>query len=184
VTEELGDLIILERSKDRWIPSQYEEALRVLQFGPDSPLLINIFEADAQFFENAYKTLLRQTWRPPGSGYGYGVGEGLDGISWNVDLKMRMGPDERRQLLKESVRIAAEGTGREEFYAVYKRICEPWAGMDPEKAYTTLAVPNDVTDDMLLTVHGLRVRTRGSYDIRFLMLKFWIPFSGTGCSKL
>jgi ubiquitin carboxyl-terminal hydrolase 25 len=168
VTEELGDLIILERSKDRWIPSQYEEALRVLQFGPGSPLLINIFEADVPFFENAYKTLLRQTWRPPGSGYGYGVGEGLDGISWNVDLKMRMGPDERRQLLKESVRIVAEGTGREEFYAVYKRICEPWAGMDPEKAYTTLAVPNDVTDDMLLTVHGLRVRCRDFTTSNFL----------------
>ena len=179
VTEELGDLIVMERSKDRWVPSQYEEALKVLQFGPENPLLISIFEADAEFLENAYKVLLRQTWRPSASGYGSGIAEGGDGLSWNADLKMRMGPDERRQLLKESVRIVAEGTGREEFYAVYKRICEPWAGMDPEKAYTTLGVPNDTTDDMLLTVHGLRVSFKSDHWGYFMLN----PRTGTGCAK-
>jgi len=34
-------------------------------------------------------------------------------------------------------------------------------------------VPNDVTDDMLLTVHGLRVRT---YDMQLLILRILIPF--------
>ena len=152
----------MEKSKDRWTPDDYEEALGVLGFGPDRPLQLEISEIDAEFFENAYKNLLRQTWRPQPGGYGYGVGGDAapgDKLSWNHDVKMRMGPDERRKFLKESLRIVAEGTGRPSFYDVYKKICEPWAGMDPEKAYTTLDVPKDTTDDMLLTVHQLRVRS-------------------------
>lgn len=173
VTEELGDLIIMERSKDRWTPAQYEEALQFLGFGPERPLQLEISEIDAEFLENAYKDLLRKTWKPQTTGYGYGVGGdvGIGGeLSWNHDLKMRMGPDERRQFLKESLKIVAEGTGKPEFYAVYKRVCEPWAGMDPDKAYTTLGVPKDTTDDMLLTVHQLRVSKSKVWEMRGLTI--------------
>lgn len=148
VNEDLRDLVVMERSKDRWTPGEYEDALKLLQFGDDSPLLLDIFEADAAFLENAYKTLLYETWRPSTS----------IPLTWNDDVKMKMEPTERRQILKSAVRIAAEGTGREEFYQVWKRISEPWSSMDPEKAYSTLGIPNDTSEEMLLTVYNLRVR--------------------------
>lgn len=155
VSEDVRELIVMERSKDRWTPKEYEEAISLLQLGPDSPLLVTIFEADAGFLERAYKELLNQTYRPPESAPS----------TWSDDVKMKMEPTERRQQLKDALRIAAEGTGKEEFYQVWKKINEPWSSMDPEKAYTTLGVPNDTTDEMLLTVYSLRVCPSTQYDM-------------------
>jgi ubiquitin carboxyl-terminal hydrolase 25/28 len=153
VNEDLRELIVMERSRDRWTPKEYNDALDTLQLGEDSPLLLGIFETDATFLENAYKQLLYETWRPPTAAPS----------SWSEQVKMKMEPGERRQVLKNAVRIAAEGTGREEFYQVWKKISEPWSSMDPEKAYTTLGVPKDTTEDMLLTVYNLRVRSKSTF---------------------
>ncbi|KAG8798077.1 ubiquitin-specific protease ubp2, partial [Serendipita sp. 399] len=109
--------------------------------------MLSIFEIDAAFLEQAYKSQLNETWRPSIPG--------IDG--WNTDLKMQLEPEERRQQLKEALRVAAEGIGKESFYNVWKKVKEPWASMDPEKAYATLQVPNDTTEEMLLTVYHLRV---------------------------
>ncbi|KAG8862038.1 ubiquitin-specific protease ubp2, partial [Serendipita sp. 405] len=147
VTDDLRELVALERSKGRWTTSEYDAALDVLQLGEDSPLMLSIFEIDAIFLEQAYKSQLNETWRPSIPG--------LD--NWNNDVRMQLEPEERRQQLKEALRIAAEGTGKESFYNVWKKVKEPWASMDPEKAYTALQVPNDTSEEMLLMVYHLRV---------------------------
>ncbi|KAG9055761.1 ubiquitin-specific protease ubp2 [Serendipita sp. 407] len=147
VTDDLRELVALERSKGRWTTSEYDAALDVLQLGEDSPLMLSIFEIDAIFLEQAYKSQLNETWRPS-----------IPGVdNWNNDVRMQLEPEERRQQLKEALRIAAEGTGKESFYNVWKKVKEPWASMDPEKAYTALQVPNDTSEEMLLMVYHLRV---------------------------
>jgi ubiquitin carboxyl-terminal hydrolase 25/28 len=148
INDELHELIVLERSKDRWTPTEYADALRLLQFGEDLPLMIDIFDADAEYLENSYKSLLHETWRPSTGTI----------PSWTGESQSKLGPDERRQQLKMAVRTIAEGTGREEFYDVWKKINEPWASMDPDKAYSVLCVPKDTPDEMVLTVYSLRVR--------------------------
>lgn len=147
VNEDLRELLAVERSKGRWVPSEYQEALNILQLNENSPLLLDIFEADAAFLESAYKTQLLETWKPNASATS----------DWSEDVKRGMEPNERRQVLKEAVRIAAEGSGRDDLYQVYKKISEPWSSMDPDKAYTALSVPKETTDDMLLAVFSLRV---------------------------
>jgi ubiquitin carboxyl-terminal hydrolase 25/28 len=147
ITEDLRELFIIERSKGRWVPSEYDEALNVLQLDEGSPLLLDIYEADAGFLESAYKQQLLETWKPTI----------VVSNDWSEDVKRGMEPNERRQQLREAVRIAAEGTGREELFQVFKKISEAWSTMDPDRAYAALSVPKDTTDDMLLTVFSLRV---------------------------
>ncbi|PVG00890.1 cysteine proteinase [Serendipita vermifera] len=148
LNDELRELIVMERSKDRWVPNEFMEALSLLQFGEDLPLMIDIFDADAEYLENSYKSLLHETWRPSTG----------TTPTWHSESHSKLGPDERRQQLKMAVRMIAEGTGREEFYEVYKKITQPWASMDPDKAYSVLCVPKDTPDEMVLTVYNLRVQ--------------------------
>ena len=149
--DSLRELVIMERSKDFWTPDDFLRALDILNLGVDSPLMMNIYEIDPPFLEQAYRTKLNETWQPTPFP-----------MNWNQDVKMKMEPEETRQHLKEALRIAAEGMGRPDFYAVYKKMKEPWSSMDPEKAYTALGVPNDTNDEMLLMVYNLRVRILAS----------------------
>lgn len=147
INEDIRELYTIERSKERWVPGEFEEALNILQLGEDSPLLVDIYDTDPGFLENTYKQQLLETWKPTI----------VISNDWNEDVKRGMEPNERRQQLKEAVRIAAEGTGRDDLYQVFKKISEPWSSMDPDRAYTALSVPKETSDDMLLTVFSLRV---------------------------
>lgn len=144
--DSLRELVIMERSKDIWTPEDFRRALDLLNLNIDGPLMMSIYEIDPPFLELAYRTKLNETWQPT-----------FSTVSWGQDVKMKMEPEEARQNLKEALRIAAEGTGRPDFYDIYKKMKEPWASMDPEKAYTALGVPNDTTDEMLMMVYALRI---------------------------
>lgn len=144
---ELRQLVVMERSKNHWTPSEYRDALKLLGFGEDLPLMVEIHEADTSFLENAFKRLLFETWKPPTD----------PPSSWSDDIQMRLEPSQQRQHLKDALRIIAEGTGRDDFYQIWKRANEAWSTMDPEKAYSILGIPKETSDDMLLTVFSLRV---------------------------
>jgi len=129
---ELETFLVSETSRGRFTTRDFIEATQRLGFGSDNDLRVD-FEDDVEpeFIERAWRDAIRRSWYDP------------NGSS-------------RRRDLNDAFRVVAEAMGNRELWKAWDE--ENTFGMNPEKAYSTLEVPENVDEDMLITVYGMRVR--------------------------
>ncbi|KAJ8454785.1 hypothetical protein ONZ45_g19169 [Pleurotus djamor] len=129
---ELQDLLMNERSqRQRFTESDVLEAAGALGFGSDGPLKVD-FDNDipSEFIENAWKDCIQRSW--------------IDPRGSQVQTEAT-----------EALRILAEARGDQQLHRLWEDKKDRL--MDPAKAYSTIEVPNDVEDAMLITIFGIRI---------------------------
>ncbi|KAI0937423.1 hypothetical protein AcV5_005336 [Taiwanofungus camphoratus] len=130
--QELQTLILEERTRGRYTHDDLNEAIKLLGFGKDAELGVELdSEVDDQFILEAWRSARRRAWRDT-----------------------MQGTDSRREL-NDALKIVADERGSEVLQKAYLE--ERGSGMSPETAYSTLDVPKDVDEGMLLTVYMMRV---------------------------
>ncbi|KII93273.1 hypothetical protein PLICRDRAFT_35462 [Plicaturopsis crispa FD-325 SS-3] len=137
--QDLQTLALEERSRYRFTHQDLQMATERLGFGKDGQLSVD-FDDDVEdeFIVNAWKDAVRRAWS---------------------DLK------EGSQLQRDAndaFRVIAESRGS----AKLRKLWEDTNGkiMDPDRAYSTLEVPKETDDGMLLTVFAIRVQEQPSQD--------------------
>ncbi|KAI0045879.1 cysteine proteinase [Auriscalpium vulgare] len=130
---ELQDIVVEERNKNRFTHDNVQDAVKVLGFGKDGPLGVE-FEDDIEddFIENAWRESIRRAWREAS------------------------GDAVRLMDIHEAFRMLAELRNSADL--VHKWRLEKDGGMTPDRALTTLEVPKEIDDTMLITVFDIRVR--------------------------
>jgi A repeated domain in UCH-protein len=142
IPSDLQNVVMDERSRFRYTHLDLENAIKFLGFGNDGPLSIEFDEeVSEEFITNAWKDKVRRAWRDP-----------RDGAEIQRDAN-------------ESFRIVAEARGS----VALRKLWEDNQGrtMNPDRAYSTLEIPAEVDDDMVLTVFSLRVCFTLSHFHRF-----------------
>lgn len=131
VPTELQTAVMEERSRNRYTQEDLHKAIANLGFGAEGPLGLD-FDDDItdDFIENAWRDKVRRAWREKDGGY-------------------------LQRDANESFRILAETRGS----VVLRRMWEEsnLRAINPTRAYSTLEIPEDVEEAMLLTVFSLRV---------------------------
>lgn len=130
--DSLEMLIGEERSRNRFTWGDVQKAKHLLGFGEGSVLGIDLTDADDDFIIQAWRDAMKRVWREP------------DGASKRADLV-------------DAFKIIGDLRGS----AKLKEAWENGKGsmMTLDTAYSTLEVPKDVDETMLLTIYAMRVRT-------------------------
>lgn len=132
IPSDLQSVVMDERSRFRYTHQDLETAIKCLGFGNDGPLSIEFDEeVSEEFIANAWKDKVRRAWRDPKDG------------------------GEIQREANDSFRIVAEERGS----VALRKLWEENHGrtMNPDRAYSTLEIPTEVDDAMVLTVFSLRV---------------------------
>ncbi len=130
---ELQSLIVEERSRSRFTPEDYLDAVKTLGFGRDGELGVELdADVDDDFIAQAWRSARQRAWQRP------------------ADATLL------RAKLNDALRLIAESRGSEKLLKVWGE--EKGTGMSPDTAYSTLEVPRDMEESMLLTVYSMRVR--------------------------
>ncbi|EED80350.1 predicted protein [Postia placenta Mad-698-R] len=128
---ELQQLIIEERTRYRYSREDLAEAIAVLGFGKDRELRVELdADVDDQFILEAWRSARRRAWRESNAN----------------DLRHR---------LNEALRMLADDRGSALLRKAWDE--EKGTGMSPDAAYSTLEVPREVEETMLITVYVMRV---------------------------
>lgn len=131
---ELQSLIVEERSRSRFTPEDYQDAVKTLGFGRDGELDVELdADVDDDFIAQAWRSARQRAWQNPADA---------------TTLRAK---------LNDALRLVAESRGSEKLLKVWGE--EKGTGMSPDTAYSTLEVPRDMEESMLLTVYSMRVRT-------------------------
>ncbi|CDO68482.1 hypothetical protein BN946_scf184499.g7 [Trametes cinnabarina] len=137
VPQELQTLIVEERSRFRYTQDDLQESAKVLGFGRDGELGVELDdEVDDDFIIQAWRSARQRAWQSP------------------TDAT------DRRAKLNDALRLVAEHRGSEKLFKAWND--EKGSGMSPETAYSTLEVPKEVDEAMLLTVYSMRVEDQPS----------------------
>lgn len=133
--QEAGDLqrvVIEERARGRFTHQDLQKAAICLGFGKDGPLCLELDDdIDEGFITDAWRDKVRRAWRDPKDG------------------------GELQRDANESFRILAEARGSVKLRQLWEE--SQGRTMNPDRAYSTLEIPKEVDDAMLLTVFSLRV---------------------------
>ncbi|TBU41273.1 cysteine proteinase [Dichomitus squalens] len=141
VPGELQGLIVEERERYRFTPEDYANAARLLGFGRDNDLGVELDgEVDDDFIAQAWRSARQRAWQD------------FSDVA------------RKRAQLNDALKIVAEQRGSEALLKVWSE--EKGSGMSPETAYQTLYVPKDVDETMLLTVFSMRVEDQPSQSER------------------
>lgn len=119
-----------ERSRNRFTWTDVEKAEALLRFGKDNDLGVELDEADDEFIIHAWKDAMKRIYKEQ------------DGASKRADLV-------------DAFKIIGDLRGS-------AKLRDAWENgkgsmMTLETAYSTLQVPKDVDETMLLTVFAMRV---------------------------
>ncbi|KAF9486321.1 cysteine proteinase [Pholiota conissans] len=129
---ELQELVALEQSRDRFTLDEVDTAATILGFGADNSLHVEYDEdIPDEFIESAWKDCIKRSWRDSEHG------------------------SETQRHANDAFRILAEMRNS----VTLRRSWEIGKNyyMNPERAYSTLEIPKDVDDYMLITVYNLRL---------------------------
>lgn len=118
--------------RGRWEPREVEDAAKRLGFGLHNDIKVNLEEFEDGFVYNAYEHAMTRSWKEDAS------------IATRKDLTRALHIIAEHRGSKDLKAKAEEGDGSAE--------------MIPEKAYLTLEVPENVDEEMLITVYKMRVR--------------------------
>lgn len=133
--QDAGDLqrvVLEERARYRFTFQDLQKAAVCLGFGKDGPLCLEFDDdIDEEFIVDAWRDKVRRAWRDP-----------KDGVELQRDAN-------------ESFRILADARGSVKLRQLWEE--SQGRTMNPDRAYSTLEIPKEVEDAMLLTVFSLRV---------------------------
>lgn len=129
--ESLEVLLVEERSRNRFTWADVEKAKSLLGFGKENVLGIDLEEADDDFIVRAWKDAMKRIWQEP------------DGASKRSDLV-------------DAFKIIADLRGSTQLRETWEH--NRGSMMTLDTAYSTLEVPRDMDETMLLTVFAMRVR--------------------------
>ena len=129
--ESLEMLLGEERSRNRFTWADVEKAKHLLGFGKDNVLGIEVEEADDDFVVGAWKDAMKRILREP------------DGASQRSDLV-------------DAFKIIADLRGSTKLRETWEQ--NRGSMMTLDTAYSTLEVPRDMDETMLLAIFAMRVR--------------------------
>jgi ubiquitin carboxyl-terminal hydrolase 25/28 len=147
LTDSLQIMYTSERSKNRWTPGEFDAACSELGFGMDNDLKLDIEDVEADFVGKAYTDAVART---------YSTAYTMSVASWINTTSIDTINEGKRKILRDALRVAAEGLGDVQLYELWKKAGN-YGFMDPNKAYLTLDVPAETTDEMLMMVYQMRV---------------------------
>ena len=129
----LQSFVLDERERGRFTNEDYQDAPPVLGFGIHGTLGVE-YDDDVpdEFVENAWREAIRRTWRDGGNG-------------------------QQITCANDAFRRIAEMRASEALWRKWEQAKD--GGMTPERAYSTLEVPAEIDDGMLITIFSMRVRT-------------------------
>lgn len=139
-SQTLQSFVLDERERGRFTHEDFLEAPVILGFGAGGTLGVE-YDDDVpdEFIENAWRDAIRRAWR-----------EGGDG--------------QRLSIANEAFRRIAEMRGNQALWKKWEQAKD--GGMTPERAYSTLEVPSEIDDGMLITIFSMRVSSPSSFDVR------------------
>ncbi|KAH9854519.1 cysteine proteinase [Lenzites betulinus] len=141
VPQDLQTIITQERSRFRFTPHDLTDAVKVLGFGRDGDLHVELdSDVDDDFIAQAWRSARQRAWQNP------------------ADASIT------RAKLNDALRLVAEFRGSDKLLKVWNE--EKGTGMSPETAFSTLEVPRDVDETMLLTVYSMRIEDQPSQGER------------------
>ncbi|KAF9469591.1 hypothetical protein BDZ94DRAFT_1151478 [Collybia nuda] len=129
----LQEILLTERSRDRFTTEDLLSAIKVLGFGADGPLCVEYDDADIpeSFIENAWRECVKKSWKDQENGA----------------AQLRDATQAFKILAEARGSIALRGiwdSGKDKV-------------MNPDRAYDTLEVPKDVDEFMLITIYNMRM---------------------------
>jgi ubiquitin carboxyl-terminal hydrolase 25/28 len=130
-SQTLQSFVLDERERGRFTLEDFQASPAVLGFGIHGTLGVE-YEDDVpdEFVENAWREAVLRAWR-----------EGGDG--------------QRLSSANDAFRRIAEMRGSEALWKKWEQAKD--GGMTPERAYSTLEVPAEIDDGMLITIFSMRV---------------------------
>ncbi|KAI0299946.1 hypothetical protein BC826DRAFT_906094 [Russula brevipes] len=130
-SQTLQSFVLDERERGRFTLEDFQSSPVVLGFGIHGNLGVD-YEDDVpdEFVENAWREAVLRAWR-----------EGGDG--------------QRLSSANDAFRRIAEMRGSEALWKKWEQAKD--GGMTPERAYSTLEVPAEIDDGMLITIFSMRV---------------------------
>ncbi|KAH9830534.1 cysteine proteinase [Rhodofomes roseus] len=138
---DLQQLIHDERKRYRFTLDDFRESVALLGFGKDGELGVEFDDdVDEKFILEAWRNARRRTWADTAKG---------------GEIRMR---------LNDALKIIADTRNSQTLNSAWER--EKGSGMTPETAYSTLEVPKDVDETMLITIYAMRVEDQPSQTDR------------------
>ncbi|KDR85578.1 hypothetical protein GALMADRAFT_53377 [Galerina marginata CBS 339.88] len=129
---QLQDLLAFEQSRERFTLEDVSTAAVTLGFGAENVLRVEYDdEIPDEFVENAWKDCVKRSWRDFEHG------------------------SETHRLSNDAFNILAETRGSVRLKRAWEMGKEKF--MNPDRAYSTLEIPKDVDDYMLITVYNMRI---------------------------
>lgn len=142
--EELELVLAEEKARGRFTTSDLQDAVRALGFGRENELGVELDEdVEDEFIVKAWKDAMKRTWRLP-----------------EADTS------QKRMELTDAFKVVADARGSQTLLEAWKE-GKKNTGMSPDAAYSTLEVPSDVDEEMLITVYNFRVRSPWCFTRRY-----------------
>lgn len=130
--EALEMLIVEERSRHRFTFDDYNQAVRMLGFGKDNTLGVDLEDdVENKFVISAWKEAIKRSWSDSHRG------------------------GQLRSDLNDAFRIIGDMRQSAKLRKTWEQ--ERVSSMSPDTAYSTLEVPRDIDETMLITIYNMRV---------------------------
>ncbi|KAF9225295.1 cysteine proteinase [Gyrodon lividus] len=131
-SQDLQNLVLEERSRNRYTEDDRDGAIKILGFGKDNLLRVDYEDdIDDNFVVAAWRDCVKRAWR-----------DAKDGA-------------QRLRDANDAFRIVAESRGSVNLRNLWEDSSRN--AMDPSRAYTVLEVPPEVDESMLMTVFMMRM---------------------------
>jgi len=156
-SQTLQSFIFDERERGRFTLEDFQEAPAILGFGVGGTLGVEYGDdVPDEFVENAWREAIRRAWR--------------DG-----------GDSQRLLIANDAFRRIVEMRGSQALWKKWEHAKD--GGMTPERAYSTLEVPAEIEDGMLITIFSMRVSSRFCSLMRGVLCVDTLRGLGRGSAK-